>query len=142
MGNATAQHIVAFVAYTISSSVVFFYIFTLLKSLRTTNQSSDNAPTAEDPSGTTSASTNTNDPKPGDKIIFWSSFIGIVMFFIRSFIVWSCFFVILVTGEDIQETDANIPLDLSFTAYALALWTMSLSFVLRIDYGFKNTFLG
>jgi len=82
-----------------------------------------------------------NNTKPGDRIIFWSSFTGIVMFFIRSFIVWSCFSVILLSGEDIQETDANLPLDLSFTAYALALWTMSLSFVLRIDYGFKNTFL-
>ena len=140
MGNATAQHILAFVSYTISTSAVLFFIGTLLKSRCSSAHSAPSAESTEAP--TASASTEPpSDPKPGDNLIFWSSFTAIAMFCVRSLIVWSCFLVILITGNDIQETDANLPLDLSFTAYALALWTMSLTFVFRIDYGFKDTFL-
>ena len=134
----TAFEIVCFISHTVSSAVVAFIIYFLIKSICITDKSSDSAPSAEDPSQAPA----TDDIRPGDKIIFWSSCIGIILFFIRSITFWFCFLVILMSGNDIEESDVQIYLDVCFAGYVLALWTMSLTFVLRIDYSFKNTFLG
>eukprot|EP01084_Bolivina_argentea_P007161 13472_1 len=127
------QQVFVFISYTITTFAVGYFIIRLIKSIcnpSSAEQTADNS---------SSSITVSVEKTKGQKIIFWTSFITICLFFYRSVLVWAGFLYHLASEDD--NDHENLAISISFIGYGLGLWLMLYTFVARIDYTFRGTFL-
>ena len=136
-----------FLCYTISSVGVAYFILRLARSLCKGEY--------DDESGGLAIEAAAKSKR--QKIIFWTSFVTICLFFYRSILIWGGMLYHLVDDDD--NVTNNFAFSISFAGYGLGikytyifmqpnhfyiyagLWLMLLTFVVRIDYTFRGSFL-
>ena len=108
-----------FISYTITSIGVAYFICRLASSI-CKKPSDESAPSAE------SDTADKLDPvkAKGKKIIFWTSFVTICLFFYRSILIWGGMLYHLC-GDDNNATD-NFAFSISFIGYGLGIWTYTI----------------
>eukprot|EP01084_Bolivina_argentea_P189603 326045_1 len=128
------QKILSFIGYSVSTPLMVYLLYALIRNLRRKQA----IPTDENTDVNITAS------KRGDKTIFRVSLIALILFTLSS-LIFLALYITVFAVDGSSPTNLNDTylqwVGLGWILYAMGIWIMLLTFLLRVDYAFKDSFL-